>query len=223
MFIIESMQNGGPLMWVILALLITISVLSAERVRALYFKMNLNKEHFFKSLTSYLLKGDLEGMLLVCDQNEAPLSKVIKSCLIRVMNNGTDQEIQASLDEAAMVETPAIEKNIGFLAVFGNLSTLCGLLGTVTGLITAFKGVADADPSTKAAMLTKGISEAMLTTAFGLVAAIPAVFSYAFLQSRAQRLIDDINEISIRTLNFIVANRERFGVEEAGEEEGEAA
>ncbi len=218
--LIHAYQEGGFGMHPILLLGIACTYLVGERVHQLYFKMNLNKEHFFKSLTTYLLKGDLEGMLLVCDQNPAPLSKVIKACLIKLINRGTDSEIQAALDEGAMIETPKIEKGIGFLAVFGNVATLVGLLGTISGLIISFAAVANADAATKAAKLTAGIAEAMHCTAFGLIVAVPAVLAYAFLHNRAQTLIEDINEISIRTLNFIIANRERFGV---GSEEEEAA
>jgi biopolymer transport protein ExbB/TolQ len=132
---------------------------------------------------------------------------------MRLINKGNDSEIQAALDEGALVETPRIERRISFLAVIGNVATLMGLLGTITGLIMSFKGVSNADPATKAAVLTQGISEAMNCTAFGLIIAVPSVLAYSFLQSRAQHLIDDINEISIRTFNFILANRERFGLE----------
>lgn len=206
-------------MYAILAVGLVAMAIVVERAYMLFFRMTLNKEHFFKNLTSYLFKGDFKGMLLVCDQNPAPLSKVVKSCLLRLVNNGSDSEIQAALDEGALMETPVIEKRIGYLAVLANVSTLFGLLGTVTGLILAFKGVADADPATKAVKLTKGISEAMNTTAFGLVVAIPVLLCYSMIQTKAQQIIDDINEISIRTFNFILANRERFGVEEADEEE----
>jgi biopolymer transport protein ExbB len=203
-------------MYPILGAGIIMMLITIERFFMLYLRMNLNKEHFFKKLTTYLLKGDLQGMVTVCDQNPAPLSKVIKSCMIRLINHGTDSDIQAALDEGALMEVPKIEKKIGFLAVIGNVATLLGLLGTITGLIQCFAGVANADPATKAAVLTKGISEAMNCTAFGLMVAVPAVVLYSFLQARAQVLIDDINEISIRTFNFILANRERFGVHHDG-------
>lgn len=216
-------QEGGWGMHPILMLGIASIYITVERINQLYFKMNINKEHFFKSLTTYLLKGDLEGMLLVCDQNQAPMSKVVKGCLIKLINRGTDAEIQAALDEGALIETPKIEKKIGFLAVFGNVATLVGLLGTISGLIMSFAAVANADAATKAAKLTSGISEAMHCTAFGLIVAVPAVLAFAFLHSRAQTLVEDINEISIRTLNFILANRERFGVGEQGGQAGEAA
>lgn len=213
MFLLHAFKEGGWGMYPIAILGLFALAITIERVYLLYFKMNLNKEHFFKNLTTYLLKGDLEGMVTVCDQNPAPLSKVVKMCLMRLINKGNDSEIQAALDEGALVETPRIERRISFLAVIGNVATLMGLLGTITGLIISFKGVANADPATKAAVLTQGISEAMNCTAFGLIIAVPSVLVYSFLQSRAQHLIDDINEISIRTFNFILANRERFGLE----------
>jgi biopolymer transport protein ExbB/TolQ len=213
MFLFHSFREGGWGMYPIAILGLFALAITIERVYLLYFRMNLNKEHFFKNLTTYLLKGDLEGMVTVCDQNPAPLSKVVKMCLMRLINKGNDSEIQAALDEGALVETPRIERRISFLAVIGNVATLMGLLGTITGLIMSFKGVANADPATKAAVLTQGISEAMNCTAFGLIIAVPSVLAYSFLQSRAQHLIDDINEISIRTFNFILANRERFGLE----------
>lgn len=210
--LLHHFHEGGFFMYPILILGVLSMAIMVDRYRALYRTMPMNKEHFFKSLTSYLFKNDLQGMLLVCDQNPTPLSKVIKSCLIRLVNKSKDSEIQAALDEGAMMETPAIENRIGFLAVISNVSTLLGLLGTVTGMIMSFKAVATADPASKAALLTQGISEAMNATAFGLVVAIPNLLAYSILQNRAQRLIDDINEISMRTFNFILANRERFGV-----------
>jgi len=213
MSLIHAFQEGGFMMYPILLLGIAMVSITAERIHKLYFKMKLDKDHFFKSLTGYLLKGDLQGMITVCDQNPTPLAKVIKTCLIRLVNKGTDADIQAALDEGALTEVPQIEKRIGFLAVIGNVATLLGLLGTITGLIQSFAAVANADAATKAAMLTKGISEAMNCTAFGLLVAVPAVVLYSVLQNRAQVLIDDINEISIRTFNFILANRSRFGVE----------
>jgi biopolymer transport protein ExbB len=213
-FLVDAFRQGGPAMFAILAVGIAVLIITLERAYTLYFRMNLNKEEFFRSLTAHLMKNDLQGMVIVCDQNPGPLPKVIKSCLIRLINKGTDAEIQAALDEGALTEVPHIEKRISFLAVFGNVATLLGLLGTITGLIRSFASVAEADAVTKAALLTKGISEAMNCTAFGLIVAIPAVLLYSIFQNRAQSVIDEINEISIRTFNFVLANRDRFGISE---------
>ena len=213
-FLLSAFQKGGWMMYPILALGLFMVTISAERFLTLYLRFNIDKERFFSSLTAHLLKGDLEGMVKTCDANRAPLSKVIKSCLLKLINRGTDSEIQAALDEGALIEVPKIERSIGFLAVIGNVATLMGLLGTITGLIHSFAAVANADAATKAAKLTQGISEAMNCTAFGLIVAVPAVILYSLFQNRAQRIVDDINEVSIRTFNFILSNRERFGVVE---------
>lgn len=212
MTLLGHFHQGGWMMYPILALGICMGVIVLERSWSLYFRLGIDKERFFKNLTGHLLKADFDGMLQICDANPTPLTRVIKNCLVRLINHGSDAEIQAALDEGALIEIPAIEKRIGFLAVIGNVATLLGLLGTIVGLIGSFAAVAQVDPATKAAMLTKGISEAMNCTAFGLVVAVPAVLAYALLQSRSQRLIDEINEVSIRSLNFILANRAQFGV-----------
>lgn len=211
-FLLRAFKDGGFMMYPILALGLFMVGITLERFFTLYLRSNLNKDKFFSSLTAHLLKGDFEGMVKVCDRNPSPLASVIKSCMIRLVNRGRDEEIQAALDEGALIEIPKIERRIGFLAVIGNVATLMGLLGTITGLIQSFAAVANADAATKAAKLTQGISEAMNCTAFGLIVAVPAVILYSVFQNRAQRLIDDINEVSIRTLNFILSNRERFGV-----------
>ncbi len=213
MSLLHAFNEGGFMMYPILFMGIIMVSIVVERAHKLFFRMNLDKEHFYKNLTGHLLKGDLEGMISVCDQNATPLAKVVKTMLIRLVNKASDADIQAALDEGALIEVPQIEKRIGFLAVIGNVATLAGLLGTITGLIKSFAAVANADAVTKAALLTQGISEAMNCTAFGLLVAVPAVVFYSVLQSRAQHLIDDINEVSIRTFNFILANRERLGVE----------
>jgi biopolymer transport protein ExbB/TolQ len=106
--------------------------------------------------------------------------------------------------------------------MLGNLATLAGLLGTIGGLIKSFAGVAGVDPSQKATLLSKGISEAMNCTFFGLLVAIPALVAFSVLNGRTQSLINDMNETSVSVLNLIVANREKFKnatVRSSGDEE----
>jgi biopolymer transport protein ExbB len=89
------------------------------------------------------------------------------------------------------------------------------LLGTVTGLITAFGAVANADASSKATMLAKGISEAMNCTAFGLLAAIVALIGYALLNGKTQTMIDDINSATVQVMNLVVNNRSKVNLQGA--------
>jgi len=78
-----------------------------------------------------------------------------------------------------------------------NVSTLLGLLGTIFGLILAFSAVGAADPSQRSSFLAKGISEAMNATAFGLMMAVPALLIHGFLLSKAERILERVEEISV--------------------------
>ena len=94
--------------------------------------------------------------------------------------------------------------------MLANIATLTGLLGTISGLIVSFAGAANADPNQKAELLASGIAEAMNCTAFGLCVAIPALLAYAFLQGRTQKIIDDVNEVVLESMNFLVIHREKL-------------
>jgi biopolymer transport protein ExbB/TolQ len=85
------------------------------------------------------------------------------------------------------------------------LATLAGLLGTITGLIKSFAGVAGVDPSQKATLLSKGISEAMNCTAFGLGTGIIGLASYAWLNGKTQGILDDISEMKKNVVNLIAS------------------
>jgi len=106
---------------------------------------------------------------------------------------------------------PAIDKRVSYLSTLANIATLLGLLGTIQGLIQAFAAVGVADPSQKAFLLANGISVALYTTAFGLIVAIPMLAGYTVLQAKAHRLIDEIDEFSVKLINLL--NRRKSGIQ----------
>jgi biopolymer transport protein ExbB/TolQ len=107
------------------------------------------------------------------------------------------------MEEAGLRELPQLEKRTGYLAMLGNLATLAGLLGTITGLIKSFAGVAGVDPSQKATLLSKGISEAMNCTAFGLTTGIIGLAAFAYLNGKTQNALDDIAEVKKNVSNLL--------------------
>ncbi|MEC9283527.1 MAG: MotA/TolQ/ExbB proton channel family protein [Bdellovibrionota bacterium] len=163
-----------------------------------------------KFIKSSILKGDIARAIAIVSKENAPLTKIIKEGLITVSNNGTPEEVQTAMDSVALREIPAMEKRIGLLATLSNIATLLGLLGTVEGLIGAFAAVAGVSPAEKAELLSKSISAAMNTTAFGLVVAIPLLGAFGYLTSLSQDIIDDVHESSVATLNFILSNKEKI-------------
>src|SRR5438093_2421492 len=199
----SDLEGGWP-MWPILLLMITCIGISIERIIYLK-KAGIDKEKLLALLKSQIMAGNIQGAIKVCSGNPTPMTRIIQACLTKF--NRSDAEVQAAMDEAALRELPRLEKRTAYLAMLGNVATLIGLLGTILGLIHSFAGVAGVDPSMKATLLAKGISEAMNCTAYGLITAIPALLGFAVLNGWTQGVLDDINEVSVQVVNLVVAHR----------------
>src|ERR1700741_2938777 len=157
-------QEGGWAMWIILFWLVCAIAVIAERAVKLYGS-SINKDVFLATMQKCILAGDVAKAVKMCSAANAPLARIVQAGLVKV--NRPDEEVQAAMDEGALREIPRLSARTGYLALLANLAMLCGLLGTVTGLIMSFGAVAgeSVDPSQKARVLAEGISEAMNCTA----------------------------------------------------------
>lgn len=212
--IAHSFQEGGFGMYLIAISSVFIIAVMVERSWFLFFKASIEKDAFVQAMRKYILAGNVGKALALCSQTPTPLSNIIKAGLVKV--NKSDGEVQAAMDEASLREVPRIEKRTAYLAMLANVAMLLGLLGTIVGLINCFAAVATGDPSEKATLLAKGISEVMNCTAFGLGTAITALIAFAILQGKTQKLTDDINEASVSVLNLIVTNRDKLDLSTLG-------
>jgi biopolymer transport protein ExbB len=205
-------NQGGWAMWLILFWLVCSIAVIVERTVFL-FGASINKDVFVATMQKCILAGDVAKAVKMCSAANAPLARIVQAGLVKV--NRPDEEVQAGMDEAALREMPTINRRTGFLALFANLAMLCGLFGTIVGLIRAFGAVGgeSVDPSQKARILAEGIAEAMNCTAFGLISAIVALMGFAFLNGKTQGMEDDINEASVRVLNLVVANRQKVNLQ----------
>lgn len=205
----KAFCQGGNIMYIILVVGGLVFMLIVERFMSLQ-RLTVDKSSLNENLFAMLLRGDLKQAIAFCDSRPTPLTNTLKSGLIQVMNKRPDEEIQVAMDASVLRETPRLEGWTSFLAVFGNVSVLIGLLGTIIGLITSFAGVAKADQATKAAQLSQGIAEALNCTAFGLLVAILSIVTYGFFQIKIGRAINDMQESSMTLMNLVVANREKM-------------
>lgn len=207
--ILMAFCEGGTAMLIIAIVGLLTLFLIVERVYKLH-QLMVDKTTLNDALFSMLLRGELKQAIAFCDRKPAPLTNTLKSGLVQVLNKRPDEEVQVAMDAAVLRETPRLEGWTAFLAVFGNVGVLIGLLGTVWGLIHSFSGVAQADQSQRAQMLSKGISEALNCTAFGLLVAIMAIVSYGFFQLRIGKAVNDMLESSMTMMNLVVANRDKM-------------
>lgn len=208
--IIGFFQTGGLFMYPILIVFSCGLAIAIERYLRLTKVRNANRE-MWEKLHPVLSNGDFDtAREMTADQN---------STISHLLNAGLElqgavrrrDDIEIAMEETMMEIIPQLEKRTPYIALFSNISTLLGLLGTIMGLIQAFTAVANANPAEKADLLSASISVAMNTTAFGLMAGIPLLIIYVVITSKTGEIVDSLEMASVKTLSSItkMAKRQR--------------
>ncbi len=204
--IADFIQSGGVFMWVILIIWAVGIAISLERFMKLSFKFDVDGSSFMNELQRYVLSNDIQGAIRVCSGSVAALPRVLKSGLKRASQSS--EQIQNAIDATALEVIPKVELRLNYLQMIANISTLFGLLGTIQGLIQSFSAVASADPAQKAELLATGISKAMNTTFLGLLAAISIMMIHTFLSSKSEKIVNEIDEFSVKLLDLLGTKNE---------------
>ncbi len=201
MQIAAFLQAGGVFMYIIIVVWGLGIAISLERFKKLSKGFDVDGPSFMNEIQRYVLSNDIQGAIRVCSGTTAALPKVLKNGLKRA-NQGTEQ-IQNALDATALEVVPKVERRLGYLQLIANILTLFGLLGTIQGLMASFGALDSIDASQKAEFLSKGISTAMNTTFLGLLTAISIMVVHAFLTSKADKIINEIDEFSVKLLDLL--------------------
>lgn len=198
----EFFREGGPFMIVNLATSTVAVAIIIERTIALAFRLNLNAGPFMEQIQKLVISGNVDRAVKLCGAApKAALSRVVRAGLTRA--NRGEQEVSRALEEAVLEVTPGIGKRIASLWSLANVATLIGLIGTISGLIGTFKSLGAASPEMKQAMLSRGISEAMNNTAFGLTIAVTCIVAHLLLTSKAKGMIEEIEYNALRLENLL--------------------
>ncbi|TNE49490.1 MAG: MotA/TolQ/ExbB proton channel family protein [Deltaproteobacteria bacterium] len=204
-FIADFYIKGGSYMHPIALCSVVGLGLIIERFIFLFFKYNINGKAFMAQIQKLVMANNIDRAIKLC--NAAPaaaLPKVIKAGLARA-NKGRDA-ISNALEEASLEILPKVQKRTNNLAAIANVATMLGLLGTIFGLINAFKALDGAAADEKAKLLAKFISVALNTTAFGLIVAIPCLTAHAVLSFVTKKIVSEIEEYSTK-LEHMLAHR----------------
>jgi biopolymer transport protein ExbB/TolQ len=187
-----------------------------ERFIRLFLQYNVDGPSFMFEVQKNILANDLDGAIRLCNgAGRAALPKVIKAGLQRASRD--EQQIQNAIDAASLEMIPKLERRIPYLALIANISTLLGLLGTISGLIKSFAAVAQGDPAQRQAILASGIAEAMNATAFGLVTAIFTMIAHSILTNKATKILEEIDEFGVKLLDLLSARKYRHTSEKVSE------
>ncbi len=182
--------------------LVVVVMISIERFFTLFIAFRLRVGPFKKALEAALVEMDLNKALRIASISPAhPVCKVARAGLVRA--NAGDRDLVRAMEVAQLEEMPRLQGLTAFLGMLGNLGTLIGLIGTVFGMIEAFAGLGVSDSGAKQEILARGISVAMNATAMGLIVAIPGSFFATLYGHRQERLIDQMEEVSLTVASHI--------------------
>jgi biopolymer transport protein ExbB len=193
-------NQGGTFMWILLFVAAAALAVAFERYIYYFIVCRRNGDRIIDKLTDAISSGNNDATKGIVARGTAPLNALLRTAINRFISGARPETVQESVAHAAIKEVPKLSKRLNYLALIANIATLLGLLGTIAGLQVSFSSLASVDAAQKAAMLAKGISAAMNTTAFGLIIAVPCMALYTMLNNRQQELVKDIDDSIVRLL-----------------------
>ena len=175
------------MMWVLLALGLLTVLLALERVLFLH-RGQIRATTFLEGVKNILAKRRLVEALTVCEETPGPVAAVVKAALLHAEADVATMRFH--VQEAAIVELPALERRLGSIATIAQVAPMVGLLGTVLGMATTF--LAFEKDYMSASALATGMWQALLCTAGGLILALPAHIAHHFLSGRVRSIVRDV-------------------------------
>lgn len=171
--------------------------------RSMYFlgKGHINAGAFLDQIKRLLAANNIDRAKKLCDATTAPIARVAKAGLGKIHRG--EAAVAQAMEETMIDVTPEVKVRIGALWSMANITTLTGLLGTITGLIATFSAVGGADPAEKQKALSDGIAEAMYNTAYGLGIALCCMIAHLMLSTASKRVMADLEGFSLKFENML--------------------
>ena len=208
--LMTMMNDGGPMMWVIFFVSLAGLLIFLERGNTLYLQMRLNFKSFMEAFKKDAEKKDYIGAKATTSGSKSkhPVVAVANVALTKAASRKPRKEVETVIEDKMLAALPTLNKRIGLLSFLANSSTLLGLLGTIFGLIAAFAAFGDPNvpAALKQAKLTDGISQAMYTTAAGIVAAVPLLFFHHLLSERQEEIMNEMEAGATRLMATFETN-----------------
>ncbi len=205
---LEYLDKGGWMMYVIL--LVSVAGLSVflERSFHLHMQLRLNAKGFVATVLAHAEARRFRQAIDACKVgSKHPVVAVLRAGVTRA--NRRVSEIERAMEKAMLDAMPAMTKRVALLGFLANIATLLGLLGTIFGLITAFSSVSAASAAARQTALADGISQAMYTTAFGIVTAVPLLFFHHLLIARQEQILNEVEAGATSLLVSLAGTPER--------------
>lgn len=205
---LKYLFDGGIFMWVILLASISGLAVIIEKMYTFLSKEKKLSENEKNQLYKALRTANKEEILKLCKDKTDSVSKSVTKIVSNMdinfdeLDNSHRQVIEGIISESILEQTTELEKGMSLLGTVVNAAPQLGLLGTVTGMIAAFSALTRNGTST-AKIVAGGISEALYTTAFGLIVAIPALVFYNYFNRRIDVIVAEMERAALQFLNRV--------------------
>jgi biopolymer transport protein ExbB len=183
------LARGGPMLWVLAGLALLGLMLFTERVLYLH-RGQIRAKSFVEGVRNILGKRRLVEALAVCEEAPGPVAAVVKAALLHA--DAPAETMRFHVQEAGIVELPALERRLGAIAAVAQVAPLVGLLGTVLGMITTFRAFEQGGHYAMAGSISAGLWQALIVAAASLMLAIPAHLAHHFLSARVRAIVRDM-------------------------------
>lgn len=207
---ITIIAKGGPLMWFILVGAVLAVAVFFERFFH-YHRAQIHANDFVNGILNSLRRGNTAEAIDTCNDTAGPVAQVVKAAVVN--HDRARDEIREAVMDAARTEVTRLERNLPILVTIAQITPLLGFLGTVTGMIKIFM-VIERTQLASPSQLAGGVWEALLTTAGGLVVAIPSYVAYNYLVSRVQNLVVDMEKAANEILAYLARREDRAPLDE---------
>jgi biopolymer transport protein ExbB len=197
---LTMMTKGGPLMWFILIGAILAVAIFFERLYR-YHTAQIHTNDFVNGILNSLKRGNVKEAIDTCRNTAGPVAEVVMAAVNN--HDRSREEIREAVQDTARTEVTRLERHLPVLVTIAQIEPLLGFLGTVWGMIQVFM-VIEKTQATTAGQLAGGVWQALLTTAGGLVVAIPSYIAYNYLVSRVQNLVLDMERAANETVQYLV-------------------
>ena len=194
---VQYFIDGGAFMWPILFSLLFGLAFAFERAYSLV-QSSVDSKKLYEDVSESMKGGKVQEAVDLCSETRGPVAGVFHAALSRY-DRGIE-EVEKAMENAGSLEMAFLEKNMIWLNTVITVAPMIGFTGTVVGMIGAFDAIKAANDISPA-VVAGGISQALLTTAFGLIVAMIIQFFQNFFVSRIDQLILDMEENSVRLLD----------------------
>lgn len=208
MDITELFEQGGPLMWAILAASIVGVGVFLERLWTLQ-RTRVLPRPFVERIRAMVAKGKTSEALLLCEENGSSIALVMAAALRAYEGESSRGGIKEAVEEVGAREVAHMDRNVEIVGTIATISPLLGLLGTVVGMIQVFREFVSAYAAGTVGpdSFAQGIWQALITTAYGLTVAIPTLLLYRYLQGRNNSLVLEMEEDAMGIVNLLEDGR----------------